>query len=294
MKLVHLLIIFPFFIFSAFSQTTIILQPDAIRGKDAEIYNCVPCGYFSTNFGTNSEFSAIAWTNNGAVSNGRGLLEFDLSGIHSSQNLLSAKLSLYHNPSGSNGLHSSLSNSNRSILQRISQAWDESTVTWENQPTTSDLGQVFLEQSTSPYQNYLDIDVLSMVADMIDNPDQNFGFMIRLETEVQFSRMIFSSSDHVDPMLRPKLELIFDSESTIVENTNVSKLTVFPNPSTGVFTLLSGESIESIEVLNCMGEPQLVARKTLNEIDLGDLPKGIYFLKMRVGSKCQIEKVVTW
>ena len=59
------------------AQTTIILQPDAIQGKDAYLRSLSP----NDNFGTDPDFSAHAWTNNGNEVIARGIIDFDLSGI---------------------------------------------------------------------------------------------------------------------------------------------------------------------------------------------------------------------
>ena len=190
----------------------ITLQPGTSNGKDAEIFSCVQCGYNNQNFGASKELSAIAWTNGGAVSNARGLIEFDLSAIPAKSLINNAKLSLYYNPTSTNGNDTALIGTNACLLKRITENWTRETVTWDNQPQTTEINKVILPQSTTSNQNYLDINVTALVADMINNPTQSFGFMLKLETEEFYRRLIFASSDNPDLTLHPKLEITYTSK----------------------------------------------------------------------------------
>ncbi len=268
----------------SFSQTIITLQPDAANGKDAEIASCVSCGYSNQNFGNSNDYSAIAWTNNGAISTGRGLIEFDLTGVPPSATLISAKLSLYHNPSGSNGTNSSMSGSNTGFLEKIVQAWDENTVTWDNQPSTSTTGQISIQQSTAIDEDYLDIDITAMVIDMIDNPTQNFGFMFKLQTETAYRRLIFSSSDHSNSALHPKLVLTYSGTTGLDEHNDIALVEVYPNPTNDILYLKNvklKDELTTVQIINELGEIVL-SLNTLSEdnsINVANLSKGIYTVK---------------
>ncbi|MFH1320788.1 MAG: DNRLRE domain-containing protein [Bacteroidota bacterium] len=193
---------------SSLNDTTcIILQPDSIEGKDAILTDWQP----NSNKGIHSDFDALAWTVSSVPGIYRSLLDFDMSFIPSSTIIISAKLSLYNNPTSGNngGQHSSLSGSNACWLQRVTSPWDEMTVTWNTQPAITTVNQVILPQSTSPNEDYLNIDVTALVQDMIDNPSSSFGFMLRLQTEIEFRALIFASSDNADPTNWPKLEICY-------------------------------------------------------------------------------------
>src|SRR5262249_35786347 len=139
-------------------------------GKDALIADCVPCGYDTSNWGLHPDFAAAAWTNMGNPSNERSLVQFDLSSIPPSAQITSALLSLFHNPTPASAPgHSQLSGPNDALLQRITSTWDEMTVTWNTQPTTTTQNQVTLPPSTSATQDYTNIDVTALVQDMVNN-----------------------------------------------------------------------------------------------------------------------------
>jgi hypothetical protein len=188
---------------SCFSQTTVVLQPNADLGKDARIHNL---GTY--NSGNTTEFEAMAWTYNGTPGIERSLINFDLSQIPTGSHIISAKLSLF-DCEHSLDHHSNLSGSNVSVLQRIISDWDENTITWETQPQTTNSNQVFLDEITSSYFDYLDIDVTALIQDMVNNPLTSFGMMFKLQTESYYRSVVFASSDHTDSSKHPKLEISF-------------------------------------------------------------------------------------
>jgi hypothetical protein len=72
---------------------------------------------------------------------------------------------------------------------------------------------------------------------------------------------------------------------------------IFPNPSTGKFSLVLGQSVEgNVGVIDLMGRKvwssKLSTDKTNYEIDLTSLPKGIYNLSVQTGKNVQSRKVV--
>ncbi|MCP4104028.1 MAG: DNRLRE domain-containing protein [Desulfobacteraceae bacterium] len=192
----------------AYESETIILRPGATDGQDAHLSSLEP----NLNLGDHKDLNAAAWTSGGQISNVRNVFQFaGLSVIPQGTQILSAKLSLFNNPTASNGFlngeHSSYSGSNESVIQRVTSLWDEYSVTWDNHPTTTTQNQVTVPQSTSPHQDY-EIDVTGLVQDMIyDVPLDRFGFMLKLKTEIRYRCLLFASSDHLDPNLHPMLTI---------------------------------------------------------------------------------------
>ncbi|HLG34523.1 MAG TPA: DNRLRE domain-containing protein [Bacteroidia bacterium] len=187
---------------------TLFLQPNAANGIDALV------GSYSTqantNYGNVGEFNALAWTNSGNPAYQRSLLKFDLTSIAVTTIVQQASIYLYYNPTSSNGQHSSLSGSNASWLQKVTSPWSENTVTWNTQPTATTTNQVAVPQSASPTQDYI-IDVTTLIQDMISNPTTNYGFLLRLQTEQHYRRLVFASSDNANPAKWPALSVSYYS-----------------------------------------------------------------------------------
>lgn len=188
--------------------TTLTLQP-ASEGKDGYYNDLNP----SAIGGATTSFCAMAWTNAGNPVLVRAVIDFDLSSIPAGTTITSAYLSLYNDPTSANnsGKHSEASvypltgGDNGAYLRRITSTWDESTICWNTQPTTSTVNQVLLPASTDPHQDYTDVDITPLIQDIINNKSTSFGMMLILKTEDYYRGLIFASSDNADPTNRPKL-----------------------------------------------------------------------------------------
>ncbi len=238
------------------------LQPghgDCGDGMDAVIGDCIPCGNNDQNFGAADELGALAWTSNGFQSIERGLIQFDLSSIPNSAVVHSALLSLYWNPNPGSGNpgHSKESGSNAAWLQRINSPWTEFDVNWTNQPSVSPLNQISIPASTDDSQNYSDINVTQFIQDMVHEPSQNFGFMLRLQTELYYRSLLFASSDHPNSSLHPKLTICY---SLVSKTNNLNKpdkmISIFPNPASHTFNITLNKQIQNgqLQIFNLMGQ----------------------------------------
>jgi hypothetical protein len=197
-----------------------------------------------------------------------------------------AELSLYANNSSVNGSHSQLGGSNESIIKRVNSSWNENTVTWNNQPSTTSYHQVILPASTSSYQDYLGIDVLELVEDMLDENNGNFGFQYRLVTEEFYRSMIFASSDNQNISLHPELRICWERTPPAINEIDSSiAFDVYPNPGNGIFNVnfigkVSGNL--NYRVFNING--QVIQYGQVNdkkfELNLEGNNKGIYFLRL--------------
>jgi hypothetical protein len=218
--------------FSQLTQTEMTFQPDGCRGKDAfvEMVNGLP-SYASSNFGSSNQLLAMAWTFNGIGGTTgflRTFIDFtDLQSIPQGTTVNYAYLSLYGVPtSGANDLGSY--GSNACYVQRVTSTWNESTVTWNNQPTTTTTNQVTLPGSNGVQWNYhvIDLNITNLLQDIINLPPaQRYGLCIRLQTEVYYRSMLFTSSENADASRHPKLRigLNFCSASAARESLESSK-----------------------------------------------------------------------
>jgi len=67
---------------------------------------------------------------------------------------------------------------------------------------------------------------------------------------------------------------------------------IFPNPTTGILNISNIENLQSIRVLNLQGKVVLGFNKPQNQIDLSELPNGIYFVQNITSNGIETHKVI--
>lgn len=184
---------------------TLVLQDRAGDSKGAYINSAYP----KKNWGTSPSLIAAAWTYGGKEGTGRSLIDFDLSQIPNGAELTSARLSLHYDPTSGHEGHSTMSGKNSAYLQRITTLWSVEHVTWDTQPSATTQSQIHLPGSSTRNQNYLDIDVLPLVRDMLEEPRESFGFMLRLKEERHYRSLVFASSNNSNRELHPRLVITY-------------------------------------------------------------------------------------
>ena len=96
---------------------------------------------------------------------------------------------------------------NAFLISRITSPWEEMEVTWNTQPGVDNSVNVLAPKSLTRTEDYK-IDVTQLVKNMINNPDNSYGFALSLVEEAPYRAAVFASSDHSNSELWPKLEII--------------------------------------------------------------------------------------
>ncbi len=200
----------------AFSQYTIVLQPNSVEGKDVEVIYIYP----NSNFGNDQQLNVTTWSNSGVLSHDRSYVDFNFDTIPAGASILSATFYLFNYPGSPTcgGMHQQLTGTNEMEVRRVTSPWSEMTLTWNTQPTWTNLHMIVTPPSTSAHQNY-EIDVTTLVQDMIDNPASSYGFGMKLVTESVYRSLIFASSDNTNPALHPKIEITYSLPTIIYVDT---------------------------------------------------------------------------
>jgi len=190
--------------YSVIAQDSIFISGDYI--EDAYVNSIIdePNGHWQS-------LIAAKWTYNGYEGVGRSFIKFDLSGIPYYSKIISARLSLFHDPSSGHIGHSNMGGDNSGIIMRAVEDWTDNEITWYTQPVTTNTNWVILPAPESDDQDYPDIDVTKLVQDMVNHPGVQQGFILKLFDEYDLYRsLVFASVDHSDTNIRPRLFIKYD------------------------------------------------------------------------------------
>lgn len=206
------------------AQTTVTFKPNSYVGEDATLFmmddNCIPIGWLDTpgnlNYGQEEELGMVRWTyreNECKKGSTRSLLKFtELYTIPQNAIILSAELKLYGTPTGMNTYYPNKPPNfyeNSLIVKMVTSPWNENTVTWNNQPTTTNQNSFITPPSNLQYNwDYSNNsnNLISMIQYMVSNPNSNNGFLISLQNEErEYRSMRFASSDNANSELWPEL-----------------------------------------------------------------------------------------
>ena len=160
----------------------------------------------------NVELNADTWTSNGETVYVRGAFGFDLSSVPKAATVLSATLNLYSSltPQNGNLIDANSGPDNSMLIQEITQSWVAANVHWNTQTiSTTTTNQILIPSTTQSFLD-LSVDVNAIVNDMIQN--NNYGFMIKLQHELQYNSRIFGAVTMQTRPKRPKLQVVYRFE----------------------------------------------------------------------------------
>jgi hypothetical protein len=300
--LVSIFILFSSITKSGYSQQSFFYssQPSSVDGKDTFVRDLSP----AVNYSFSQENTILAWTYSGAPMITRVLVDFDIAAIPTGSTILNAHLYMYNNPNApsTSGQHMQLSGSNELVVSRINSPWDDQLVTWNNQPSISTNNQIQTPASSSAYQDYV-FDVSALVQEMVDNPTNSHGFMLALQTEILYRSVIFGSSECVDPTNRPKLEIEFlrptnsDPVSSLENQLSADQFNIYPNPASDIIYIENNSSTNQIKISILDVQGKEVFNNSYNSgeiitVNMANLNKGIYLVKLENGNSLVFKKVI--
>lgn len=161
------------------------------------------------------EMGAAAWTKNGAPIATRAIFKFDLTSVPTTATIKSARLSLYSHPNPTSGhqeneIRANYGSDNTMLIQRVTSAWTPEAVTFNNQPSGTSTNQIVIPHTTQAFLDLVDVDVTQLVKDM-NGSTNNYGFLIKLQTEVYYNSRIFATSKFSDASKHPKLVVVYSN-----------------------------------------------------------------------------------
>lgn len=296
MKYIYIFLILSSYL-STKSQTFCNDSIDVVADMDANLGFHDGSNAINTNYDGAAHISAF-WIPGvitpGGINGNRGIFHYNMSTIPTTATITSAMMSLYAYDGAIGVYNGHYGSMNSAYLQRITAAWTETTVTYSNQPTFTNVNQATLLSTSNPTLTY-NVDVTNLTKD-IKASGTNYGYLLKLVNEQTTNILTFCSNNYTNTAKRPRLKVNYITVCTgIEEHQNNLLVSVYPNPSNGSFIVKPinrGEKFK-IEIYNFLGR-QMYLSATLNEEVKVDenLPVGIYFLKISTESKEVIQKFV--
>lgn len=174
------------------STQYIILQPDA-SGIDTGVESALPANNYAL-----LPFTGIG---NSASTIVRTYIKFDLSSIPADARVVDADLRLYQ--------YDDLGTDNFTIgLYKITSDWEESTIDWDPQPTSSTDAEI-TNNITVGAITWESWDIDTLVQGWLDGTITNYGTVLKDtdESSVNTIAYFFTSDYTTDATKRPKLEI---------------------------------------------------------------------------------------
>lgn len=178
---------------------------DYSKITDASITSYYP----DNNVGDNNYLQSYTWTISGTQVTCRSVMAFDLNSIPTGTQIKSATLSLYYADNLSNDIQGFTGGENDLKIELVTQEWDESTITWNNQPSVSTTNAVTIPADGDGKVDKPDIDITTLIQTMINNSDGNFGIMISQIEETPYKSSFFASTENELVDKRPILKIEF-------------------------------------------------------------------------------------
>lgn len=176
------------------STQYITLQPGAV-GKDAAISSSIP----TNNFGNET----YSWVGDFSGTITRLYIQFNLSSVPVNARIVDADLLLYQ--------YFTFGGSDFTIeLLKINNSWDESTISWDLQPTRSS-DPIITSSITAGATTWNSWDIDDLVQGWLDGGIANYGANLKDTHETSGNTMAyFYTSDYtIDTTKRPKLVISY-------------------------------------------------------------------------------------
>ena len=281
---------------AGFGQKRIIIGSFNAGIEDAPASSLYP----DNNYGSSLATIPYAWTQQGQVNITRAFYRIDLSLLPPKAKIDEALLILHFDPFSQAGqIHST---QNDFFIRRVTGPWTEMGLTWNNQPTTTATNQVYVPASSYERQNYV-INVTGILQDILaDSITGNQGFRLQLNNEAPYRAVIIASKENPDVSRHPQLWVRYSDPlvgtQDELQDRSGPVFQVFPNPSSGQFTVTSNEALSgnfTAELYNLEGRRVLQQGLTgsYSLVYAQNLPAGNYVLKIRSDAGFeQVEKVI--
>ena len=131
------------------------------------------------------------------------------------------------------------------------------------------------------------------ISDWVSINDEYLGIKYQNTTDTIYGWIRVNCPSAADCYIK---DYSFGGSGLGVTNFKSSSISIYPNPTTGFFTIQSSEKISSIKIVNVLGEKvyeQAISHKrTESSVDLSKQQSGIYFLQLKTTEGIVTKKII--
>ena len=242
-------------------------------------------GLESTNLNDIEDVAAISDTEMGLPYLGRSLLKFDITSIPNNATIVGATLDLFGNPTPEVSLGHNFRNINTTEIVRALEPWDELTTTWTNQPAIDPNSGIQQRALVNRFESTLDIDLTELVSDFHQNPQSDFGVMLKLLLEEDERGVNYAGN--INLTLRPTLKVCYEPLTSIEVQDDFISLDIHPIPASENISIeYTLDQEAQVTLLNVKGQQikrfKIYEGTQMNyDLDISAYPTGTYVLNFR-------------
>ena len=135
--------------------------------------------------------------------------------------------------------------------------------------------------------NWSSANMIASVQNWVDNPSQNFGWIILGEESSATTSKRFDAKG----VNAPKLSITYESSLSVDDFNSLNNVSIYPNPSTNFIQIKGLLESENYEIYNILGAKILSGEVSDDEkIDIQNVTNGLYFLKLDAGKTIKFIK----
>jgi hypothetical protein len=302
MKNITLLLLIALQTYNSYSQTTITLTPQ----QDVAIGYHTGANTANNNFVNAQQCAAFAIpsvASTGGLNVNKGLMLFNLTLIPAGSTITNAQLDLYAYDGPIGVFNGHMGPNNDAYLERVTSNWNENIVTWNSQPTTTPLNRVYLNGTTNPILDYLNINVTTLIQDVYSSTT-NYGIELKMVAETATNILAFCSKNYPNALKHPKLKITYIGAAGVEDMKKaISNITCFPNPATDILNFSVTSTISGfgkISIYDNQGkhisESKIELNNGINDnvytINTTSLNKGSYFFSLLVNDEQKSGKFI--
>lgn len=177
-------------------------------------------------------------------------------------------------------------------MYKITETWEENSVTWDNQPEFSYIA--LDDNSNTSIEVWEDYEITSAIKEIVEDGKDNFGFTLKFPYEEDYKGARLRSSEAGEQSERPKLTITYNPSTDITTKvTKQSKQILLKKTAESLIVYIPLSGTHTITISDVKGRELTSFRTDENKLWYQipiSLSSGIHIISIRTPEKSVTEK----